>query len=87
MDMTCPFPWRWLCQCWLRVPLALPVFVTRRGHRDSALAEPVAHESRVRKLGTFIGAFYQTVGSKGLVKRMRARRNRHLREPLGEQPF
>ena len=31
-----------------RVPLALPVFVTRSGHSDSALAEPVAHGSEKR---------------------------------------
>jgi len=33
MEITRPF----------RVPLALPVFVTRRGQSNSALAEPVAH--------------------------------------------
>ena len=33
MEITFPF----------RVPLAVPVFFLRRGHCDSALAEPVAH--------------------------------------------
>jgi len=45
MELTCPF----------RVPLALPVFVTRRGHSDSALAEP--EENGPKRRLNFLQAF------------------------------
>jgi len=37
-----------------RVPLALPVFVTRRGHSDSALAEPVAHGTKRQRISLHV---------------------------------